>query len=339
MKPEYDPWIRSPFASQRSHPFASVRSGGEIDHTLEGTDQSAPDGAPLDLALSNALEVCDEPAIWRQYRQAPDKGLFLDRLSYLAGRCSIEQRHRRSESTLWHHALFAVPFLLPPEGWPDVRSVSIDQKTASAVCAQLQAWLGYKQPVRVLGEAVKYESLCNWSPLLQREYLQALAWFRTSCARPAEPLRADLPPDWPQLAFVIGSVQRWNCPPELARSARNTDSEWELRARLAVHFDYTHQRPMNGTHVLAPLFFPEAVLAGLQLWIGDLCRRGLVSGWDVHIYIEDYVVLELTHAGDEAAKTSLPIRLHHMGSRGFEKLLHGLEKNAGSPLHRTRSHA
>lgn len=119
-----------------------------------------------------------------------------------------------------------------------------------------------------------YEALCNWSPLLQLDFLQALTWRRSSCGRPVVRIAADVPEDWPQLAFLVSSVDRWNCIPQLPSTSPPGEAEWQLRTRLAARVGYIHQRPVQAAKVLQPLFFADAVLAGLRLWIRANCGGG-----------------------------------------------------------------
>lgn len=308
---------------------------GQSGVMLHNPDKRDTADAATELALAHALELSDEEAIWHRYRQATDKDRFMSGLARLAGQYSTEYKKGTPRSTRWHHALFAVPFLLPSQRWPVPLPDKADHKTPTAVCAQIQAWLGYHQPVRVLGEAVRYEDLCNWSPLLQREYLKALEWRKSSCSRPAVRFAASLPDDWPRLAFVVGGVHRCNCAPQWTNPAPSARTESDLRTRLAAHLAYIHQRPVNSQHVLAPLFFSEAVLNGLQLWLGELCQLRLVSGWDVQLHRPDYLTLTLTQSGGQQGKAILPIRLHQLGCEGSRKLLNALEAAAGHPTHST----
>lgn len=335
MTHETIPPTRTSIAADESRtPTPAISS--EIENG--GVEARETEPAAADAELVKALEKCDEAAIWKQYRDVSDKDRFLGSLGSLAGRYSTQQKHRHSSSTLRHHALFAVPFVLPARAWPCSQPPAGSDKAVAALCALLQKWLGYQQPVRVLGQSIRYEDLCNWSPLLQREYLQALEWRRSSCSRPAVRLAANLPDDWPRLAFVVGGVQKWKCLPQLT-AAEVSDGEWQLRERLAAHLGYIHQRDVIAGQVLAPLFFPQAVLAGLKLWIGELFECGHVDRWDLHLHLEDYVVLELMRPGADAEKTLLPIRLHHLGVGGYLALSAGIAAVAGPPSHCTPPHS
>lgn len=323
-----------------SHPQAARQAANTVAVCqLHGVEQVVLDEPRPDPALSMAMDACDEPAIWRQYHEAPDKPRFLRSLASLAGHYRTQQPHRHAASTLWHHALIAAPFLLPPERWSVALPAKADPKGASAIYAQLQQWLGYQQAVRILAEAIRYGDLCNWSPLLQLEFLQALTWRRSSCGRPEVRIAVNVPEDWPQLAFVVSSVERWNCVPQLPRASATGDPEWQLRTRLAARLGYVHQRPVQAAHVLPPLFFPEAVLAGLQLWIGQLVQRRLVSGWDIRFHCEDFVLAELIAMEDQARRVVVPVRQHQIEGGDCEELLQFLDETLGLPSHHTSPNA
>lgn len=340
MALDKDSFAGSGIAAEGPRTRGEGRPAGPVDSfELHGVEQVFLDDLLPDDALSKAMEACDEAAIWAQYGEAPDKSRFLRSLGSLAGYYSTHQPHRRGASTLWHNALMAVAFLLPPERRPAVQPAGTDQKAASAVYMQLQQWLGYGQTVRVIADSVRYRDLCNWSPLLQLEYLQALTWRKSSCNRPVVRVSAEFPEDWPQLAFMLGSVQRWNRAPQLASSSAGGDTEWQLRTRLAAHLGYIHQRPVQAAKVLQPLFFADAVLAGLRLWIRELVDRRLVSAWDMQCHVEDFVVLQLTRIPDHERVVAVPIRLHHMGAGDCEALLLFLEDSLGLPSHRTSPNA
>lgn len=316
----------------RRAPGTKAPIRGAASCQLHGVEQYVFEEPPPHIALSQAMDACDEAAIWRQYHEAGDKDHFLRSLANLAGNFTTQQPHRNAASTLWHHALIAVPFILPPEHWPNAQPAETDHKAVSAVYLRLQEWLGYQQPVRVVTEAISYQTLCQWSPLVQLGCLQALAWRKSSCAMPPVRVPADIPEHWPQLAFLLGGVQRWNCLPRLADPCAAGQTEWQLRSRLAAQFGYIHHRPVSAGQVLAPLSFPEAILAGLNLWLRELVQRRLVSGWDIQFHIEDFTVLTLSSAED-AQLIVVPIRNHQVGAQGCEQLLRGLTDCLGLPAH------
>lgn len=144
MALDKDSFAGSGIAAEGPRTRGEGRPAGPVDSfELHGVEQVFLDDLLPDDALSKAMEACDEAAIWAQYGEAPDKSRFLRSLGSLAGYYSTHQPHRRGASTLWHNALMAVAFLLPPERRPAVQPAGTDQKAASAVYMQLQQWLGY----------------------------------------------------------------------------------------------------------------------------------------------------------------------------------------------------
>jgi hypothetical protein len=321
-----------------SSPAVSLCGGAQTEASLDnGWSVHAQINIDLGvdhLALAHALDRSEDAVIWDRYRSARDPDWYLHWLASLAGTYCVERapRHDASRKTPYWYALMSVAFLLPPEK-PGVDSpTGPDLDAVAGILGHLRAWVDDPHKVSVVTACTPYSELSRWSPVTQREYLHALA---KEPARPSAPWLGPLgcvPENFPQLAFMHGSLSRWNAFPELPPPGLRAEADWQLRCRLAAHLAYMSHRPVQPHDVLLPSNFAQAVAQGVRMWIAEVLRRQLVDAWQVRPGERDLVTLELNPSEGDTPTVMLPLRLHQIGSAGIDLILADLMKAMGPPV-------
>lgn len=281
------------------------------------------------LELQRAIEQGDHAAIWRHYRTCADPTGFLDWLGNLVGIYEDVRPHMRDpqRTTTFRHSLIAAPAILMPAMWNVSPPPRHDSGAASEVGKRIQAWLGKRQDTAIVTPAIRYEDVCRWSPLTQREYLLALDYATPKRRAPLLGAIAPLDARMPQLVFLVGRAQRWLAFPELPEARSTEDAQ--LREHIAGHLAYTTHRPVTPQDVRVPALFVQAVLDGLQMWIASVAALDLARSWQLHPVQDDVVLLELSCADAQMANQILPIRLHQIGLHGLDLLMEQLTREIG----------
>ncbi len=314
---------------------SEIAPGRQESSNFRVADQVVLDIELPHLDVQAALRAKDESLIWRGYRAARDQEGWLDGLAASVGAHTRDRQHLRdpSRTTPWQHVLIAWPVLLPPHSGMLVPSAPDDRGASGGLLDKLHWWLDYRHQAKLFAGVAGYDQICRWSPLAQLECLQLLerdppAWraaMRADAAR--------LPPGFPQLAFVVGSVSEWLVQPKLPRPGDAPAKDWELKVHTAARVGYVHGCRVAAEYVGVPQPFAAAVLEGLRAWLRGIARLDLVRGWQVHPGCDDTVLLELTPASEPHNTAILPLRLHHIGSSGLACLLADIENGLGMPRH------
>src|SRR6185369_6122157 len=298
-----------------------------------------PDQIFLDLDLSylkiaRALNQSDDTAVWDQLRESHDPRRYLDSLTSLAGSYSIDLKHFRdpTRQATRHTALISIPFLMPPERWSVEQPTAPDRAAAAEIFRLLRDWVGDQQQVCVVTACTPYSQVSRWSPVTQREYLQVLAREAPKPSVPWLSPLADVPSDFPQLAFMHAGLARWFGFPQLPEPDVRAEKDWRLRCQLAAHLAYLCHRPVQPQDVLLPSNFAEAVLEGVRLWLADVLRRRLICAWEVHVADRDLVTLELRRRQQDEPTVMLPLRLHQIGWTGMDLLMTDIKQGLGAPV-------
>lgn len=332
---------------ERSHAAAAgeIKSGAEHRRDAR-TDWRIADQVVLDLELPHlnvqaAIQARDESSIWRAYHASHDQGAWLDGLATCVGSHAFERPHFRdpSRTTPWHHVLIAWPVLLPAQGHAMPRGGSDDGMVARGLLDKLHAWLDYRYEARLVACVTGYDELCRWSPISQRECLQLLARQTHAWRAALRPDTARLPPDWPRLAFVIGSVAEWIVQPQFPTAGDSPSKDWELQLQTAARTGYAQRCRVAAEHVGVPATFAAAVLDGLRGWLGEVARLELVRSWRIEPGRDDMVWLKFGGGGEELPAAAVPLRLHQIGQAGLHLLAVDLFERLGPAETRGRWHA
>jgi hypothetical protein len=202
---------------------------------------------------------------------------------------------------------------------------AMDNRFSSRLRDELQAWGRHLSSARVLTPLLDHRRLFQMGPLGLRNVLRQIAMNQAE-QNPAlfGSYQAPEHPHLPQLSFLLMVMTRLNgspfIPSEVSKSAPLRD--------LLDSFVQWMAMPAGGAAYSSPFFRvgmpmmgPDAMEAGLMMWLTALHQSHGIVHWDLQVEAANQFRLQLVVDEASLIQTSCLLPPHQLGTDGVERVL------------------
>lgn len=290
------------------------------------------------LEIEQAMEHCDMARVWALANDGIAPSDFYEALKLHSFNSSRQTRKGRAVVADHNSTMFMCPVIMSSSMLHRAQDSSLTDKNGVVVmlAQEVGRWTGYKSESCMLASVTTYSYVASKDPVDVRRLLNLMAWREAAEAGvgPGNFINT-LPPDAPQLCFLLGAFTRLNAWPDTP--GLHERSTQELNAKIAATLRFALEEPDDvdtegGTRieVAPPMFGDKAIEQGLMMWLTALSQYRAFTAWDVYPGLGDRVDLVIQLDSPDAEWVTIPLRTYQIGVDGVERVIAHLSACCGT---------